>query len=154
MRLIFYSCDTGQYPRKHLKWRVFATIAKGFLLLTIAGKLFIFDVFRDLDYASDYHKQTQSSGGVLEKKVLLKISQNSHENTCARACNFMKKETLAYVFSCEFCEIFKNSILKKTFGGCFCFSGGCFFDLTLKLKIIFHSEVMRSSQKSSSTIIG
>ena len=25
-----------------------------------------------------------------------------------KACNFIKKETLAQVFSCEFCEIFKN----------------------------------------------
>ena len=25
------------------------------------------------------------------------------------ACNFFKKETLAQVFSCEFCEIFKNT---------------------------------------------
>ena len=49
------------------------------------------------------------------KKVLLEISQNSQENTCARAffnkdaglkaCNFIKKEDLAQVFSCEFCEI-------------------------------------------------
>ena len=31
--------------------------------------------------------------------------RNSQENTCARpeACNFIKKETLAQVFSCEFC---------------------------------------------------
>ena len=50
------------------------------------------------------------------KKVLLEISQNSRENTCARvspvpepqACNVIKKETLAQVFSCEFCEISKN----------------------------------------------
>ena len=44
---------------------------------------------------------------------------HSQENTCARvsfliklqaeACNFIKKETLAHVFSCEFCEIFKNT---------------------------------------------
>ena len=34
----------------------------------------------------------------------MKISQNSQ----AQACNFTKKETLAQVFSCEFCEIFKN----------------------------------------------
>ena len=27
----------------------------------------------------------------------------------AEACNFIKKETLAQVFSCEFCEIFKNT---------------------------------------------
>ena len=27
----------------------------------------------------------------------------------AQACNFIKKETLAQVFSCEFCEISKNT---------------------------------------------
>ena len=45
--------------------------------------------------------------------MFLEISQNSLENTCARvffnkvvgASNFFKKETLAQVFSCEFCEI-------------------------------------------------
>ena len=42
------------------------------------------------------------------KKVFLEISQNSQENTCARVCNFIKKETLAQLFSCEFCEISKN----------------------------------------------
>ena len=25
------------------------------------------------------------------------------------ACNFMEKETLAQLFPCEFCEIFKNT---------------------------------------------
>ena len=53
------------------------------------------------------------------KKVFLTILQNSQEDTCARvsfliklqasACNFMKKETLAQVFSCEFCKIVKNT---------------------------------------------
>ena len=51
------------------------------------------------------------------KKVLLKIFQNSQENTCVRvcflmklqACNFINKEALALVFSREFCEIFKNA---------------------------------------------
>ena len=52
------------------------------------------------------------------KRVFLEISQNSHENTCARvsflikletqACKFIKKETLVQAFSCEFYEIFKN----------------------------------------------
>ena len=44
------------------------------------------------------------------------ISQNSLENTCARntcACNFTKKETLAQVFSCEFCEISKNTFFTE-----------------------------------------
>ena len=48
------------------------------------------------------------------KKVFLEILQNSQENTCARvfilmklqeACNFIKIETLAQVFSCQFCKI-------------------------------------------------
>ena len=30
------------------------------------------------------------------------------------ACNFIKKETLAQVFSCEFCEIFKNTFFHGT----------------------------------------
>ena len=28
------------------------------------------------------------------------------------ACNFIKKETLPQVFSCEFCEIFKNNFFR------------------------------------------
>ena len=49
--------------------------------------------------------------GVLWKKVLLEISQNSQKNTCDRvsACNFIEKENLAKVFSCEFCEISQNT---------------------------------------------
>ena len=57
------------------------------------------------------------------KTVFLEISQNSQENTCARvsfliklqaACNFIKKETLAQVFSCEFYEISKNTFSYRT----------------------------------------
>ena len=39
------------------------------------------------------------------KKVLLEISQNSQENTCAsvfRPVTLFEKETLTRVFSCEF----------------------------------------------------
>ena len=32
----------------------------------------------------------------------------------AKACNFVKKETLAQVFSCEFCEISKNTFFHRT----------------------------------------
>ena len=54
---------------------------------------------------------------VFYKKVFLEISQNSQKNICARASfliklqalNFTKKETLAQVFSCEFCESSKNT---------------------------------------------
>ena len=53
------------------------------------------------------------------KKLFLEILQNLQENTCARFsfliklqaldCNFIKKVTLAQVFSYEFCEISKNT---------------------------------------------
>ena len=56
--------------------------------------------------------------------MLLEISQNSQESTCANASfliklqdeayNFIKKETLAQVFSCEFCEISKNIFSYRT----------------------------------------
>ena len=39
--------------------------------------------------------------------------------TRARACNFIKTESLTQVFSCEFCEISKNPFLQNTSGGCF-----------------------------------
>ena len=32
---------------------------------------------------------------------------------CIQACNFIKRETLAQVFSCEFYEIFKNTFLTE-----------------------------------------
>ena len=48
------------------------------------------------------------------KKVFFEISQNSQENTCARVsllrpATSLKKETPAQVFSCECCEISKNT---------------------------------------------
>ena len=46
------------------------------------------------------------------KKVFLEISQNSQENTCV--CNFIKIETLAQTFSCEFYEISKNTFSYRT----------------------------------------
>ena len=58
------------------------------------------------------------------KKVFLEILQNSQQNTCARVsflitlqaevCNFIKKETLAQVFSCEFCKISKTTFSHRT----------------------------------------
>ena len=56
------------------------------------------------------------------KKIFLKTSQNSQENTCAivffflnkvarKAFNLLKKEVLAQVFSSEFYEISRNIFL-------------------------------------------
>ena len=69
-----------------------------------------------------------ATGGVPFKKLFLKILQKGQENTCARVLfstnfqikvrNFIKMETLAQMFSCKFCEIFKNTFftehLRKT----------------------------------------
>ena len=57
------------------------------------------------------------------KKVSLKTSQNSQGNTYARvpfltklsqACKFIKKGTLAKMFSCEFYKIFKTTFYYGT----------------------------------------
>ena len=65
------------------------------------------------------------TGVVLWEKVFLEISQNSQENNCAslffnkvaglRPATLLKK-TLAKMFSCEFCEIFKNTFFQNTSG--------------------------------------
>ena len=61
------------------------------------------------------HKNRSSHRRCSVRKMFLEMSQNSQENTCARvsflikACNFIKKEALAQVFSCKFCEILKNT---------------------------------------------
>ena len=39
----------------------------------------------------------------------------------SKACNCIKKEASAQVFSCEYCKIFQNSFFSKnTSSGCFC----------------------------------
>ena len=59
------------------------------------------------------------------KKVLVENFQNSQENTPARASFliklqasdlqlYLKKETLAQVFSCEFCKISRNTFCSGT----------------------------------------
>ena len=54
------------------------------------------------------------------KKMFLEILHISLENISARvslqsqACNFIKKESLAQLFSCEFCEISRNTFFNRT----------------------------------------
>ena len=62
--------------------------------------------------------------GCSVEKVFLEISQNLQENTCARVFlliklqaldwNFIKKETLKQVFSCEFRKVSKNTFFYGT----------------------------------------
>ena len=41
-------------------------------------------------------------------------------NPATKACNFIKKDTLALVFSREFCEISKNTFFTTPLDDCFC----------------------------------
>ena len=49
------------------------------------------------------------------KKLFLKISQKSQKNIYTRISLLIKLllQTLAHVFSCEFCEIFKNIFFEE-----------------------------------------
>ena len=61
---------------------------------------------------------------VFHKKVVVRnFAKFTGKNTCTNiflinwrpeTCNFVKRETLAQVFSCEFCEISKNTSFYKT----------------------------------------
>ena len=68
---------------------------------------------------SSHHRCT------IVKGVILNFAKFTGKHLCqvsffkiklqVSACNFIKKETLAQVFSCEFCEIFKSIFLTEVF---------------------------------------
>ena len=78
---------------------------------------FFFD--KDLDGRQDPISTEAVAQRCSVKKVFLKSLQNSQENTCARVSflikkqnAFIKKETLAQVFSCTFAKFFGTPIFK------------------------------------------
>ena len=105
------------FPGKHLCW--------GFSFIKVAGLHASNYVNKGLQHRYFLFNIGKFLGSVLHEKVFLEISQNSQENTCARvifliksqteagAYNFINKETLAQVFSCEFCKISKNTLLTE-----------------------------------------
>ena len=55
-----------------------------------------------------------------EKHLCQSLLFNKVADLRPEACNFIKKETVAQVFSCEFCESFKNTFSYRTpLGDCF-----------------------------------
>ena len=80
-------------------------------------------IFRDIQQITGDAILCQKKPPEVFYRKMLKNSKNSHENTCARvsfliklevsACNFIKKETLAQMLSCEFGEIFKNTFFTQ-----------------------------------------
>ena len=57
-----------------------------------------------------------------------------------QACNFIKKEALAQVFSSEFCEISKNTFLHRTLVAASGFRN--FVRVVLKLHFNFHRNIL------------
>ena len=60
--------------------------------------------YEDTSYSQRPEAATRGGAVSLWKKAFLEISQNSQENICVPVCI----ETLALVFSCQFCQISKN----------------------------------------------
>ena len=94
-------------------------INKNFIDLHNWGKVAIFLLTKCFNM---YYEQKQSPRRVLWKGVLRNFAKFTGKHLCqsiffnkvAGACNFIKKETLAQVFSCEFCEISKNTFFYRT----------------------------------------
>ena len=57
--------------------------------------------------------QKQSSGAALYKRYSYKFRKIHRKTPVPEACNVIKKETLAQVLSCEFCEIFKSTFFTE-----------------------------------------
>ena len=71
------------------------------------------------------HKQIkaivlEAATGCSTKKVFLKISQNSWENTCV-AFSFFIKRIRNRCFSMNFAKVLRTPFLHYTSGGCFCY---------------------------------
>ena len=55
----------------------------------------------------------------IKKALVFRCFQWLQKETSGKACNLIKIQTLAQVFSYEFCEISKNTFLQNSSGGCF-----------------------------------
>ena len=122
--------STGCYPKQ----RTYAALHHS----SSIGVTVVIDTMMYNTCDIDVGESSQIIRFAVTPKASEEISQNSQENTCARvsfliklqarraseaqrlrvsealrACNFIKKETLAQVFSCEFCEISKNTIFTE-----------------------------------------
>ena len=80
--------------------------------------LFSYTVYELLEFQQDHSEAVVRRCSA--KKVFFEISQNSQENACFRdsfliklQANFIKKEPLAQVFSCKFCEISRNTFFYR-----------------------------------------
>ena len=104
------------------KSEVFNVTQTNFLILQKVLRILM---SQKLSFIMSQRLTEAATEGALQKKVFLEISQNSQEkHLCQRlffnkvagqVCNFIKKESLAQVFSCEFCKISKNTFYTEHF---------------------------------------
>ena len=114
----------------------------------ILEALFILEIFKFLFELFDHVEKTASleHGTIIETGITCKKIQKQPQDVFCKksflrnfakctgkhlcqdlffnkvagaACNFIKKETLAQVFSCEFCETSKNTFFTECLGDCF-----------------------------------
>ena len=52
------------------------------------------------------------------RRLQMAVQRNLNK-VWTQSCNFIKKETLTQVFSCEFCKILRTPFLQNTSSGCF-----------------------------------
>ena len=113
---LFNTFVTSPYTRKK----------SGYSFISITMQCFTQKSFLPYFLASEATHQSlvrSSHRRCFVRKVFLEILENSQENTCARvsfliklqasACNFIKKETLAQLFCCESCKIYKDTFFTE-----------------------------------------
>ena len=83
-------------------------------------EIFMGEKCQNISKRKSSHQRCSIKKGVLRNFIKFTgkhLCQRSFFNKVAGlACNFIKKESLTQVFSCEFCEISKNTFLQNTSG--------------------------------------
>ena len=115
-------CKLISFPELRSRSPLMTSVSKKKLIWNISHQITVScNAVCSLSHYNNHIKEA-ATRDVLYKKMFLEISQNSQENTYARdfsiklqalACNFIKKESLAQVFSCEFCEISRNTFFTE-----------------------------------------
>ena len=85
-------------------------------LLTRLVTYFLIHLLNESCWISSYHKILTENFIWTFRKLFQKCYKRLFQTTWniskkPEACNFIKQEALAQVFSCEFCKIFKNTFL-------------------------------------------
>ena len=106
-------------------WRIFLVLS--FFKALYDNHLISGSIYRFFFVVGNSQVQKHPREVFYNKRCSLKFRE-IHRKTW----NFIKKKTLAQVFSCEFCKTFKNTFLQNTSGGSF--SNCSFFFCDLKAK--------------------